>query len=255
MVDRNSGLLTAKALREDWSAPVLGEMEVHIWTQALPTGKGDLRSDDWTDRTILTPDEQKRLSRISKNSMHEAYSWMLSRLFIRKVLARYISLQAHEIQFDYGSSGKPRIPGGPQFSLSHTQGLCVLAVTHSSTNLGVDVERLRPLNRQEAIIGRFLTMNERGYIQQGTSSETDTSRRLSEILTYKEAWIKACGQALCGQWRTLDTMDDRLIAMTLVKRDGRSYTLQKLDMGLNYTAALCMEGKVKPHIRWMLSSV
>lgn len=229
----------------------VGKREVHLWKQTLPTSENQMHSVVTMPQDSLTPEEQERMSKIKKTSPFQAYSWMSSRLFLRSVLAQYMPLQARDIQFEYGASGKPYVQGGPRFNLSHTKGLCVLAVTASTTELGVDVEWIRPMLRQQAIINRFLTASEQGYAMEGVRSGREHSRLLWEILTRKEAWIKACGQALCGQWRALNTVDECFAEMNQVEREGRSYLLRKLDVGRGYAAALCIEGVTEPSTRWM----
>lgn len=231
--------------------PNAEKTEIHLWKQALPISEDQVQSAVMIAQNTLTPEEQQRMSRIGKSSLLEAHCWMTSRLFLRSVLGQYMQLQARDIQFNYGSSGKPYVQGGPRFSLSHTKGLCVLAVTSSITELGVDVEWMRPLLRQQAIIDRFLTVEEQAYILNGVRKGQERSRLLLEMLTRKEAWIKAAGEALCGQWRTLNTVDEHSAEMNLVEREGRSYMLRELDVGRGYIAALCLEGKVQPSIRWM----
>ncbi|MFE6077571.1 4'-phosphopantetheinyl transferase family protein [Paenibacillus sp. NPDC057886] len=228
-----------------------GKTEIHLWKQALPISEDQVQSAVTIAQATLAPEEQQRMSRIGKSSLLEAHCWMTSRLFLRSVLAQYMQLQACDIQFNYGISGKPYVQGGPRFSLSHTKGLCVLAATSSSAELGVDVEWMRPLLRQQAIINRFLTVEEQGYILNGVQKGQERSRLLWEMLTRKEAWIKASGQALCGQWRMLNTVDEHSAEMNLVEREGRSYMLRELDVGSGYIAALCLEGKVQASIRWM----
>jgi len=231
--------------------PNAGKTEIHLWKQALPISEDQVQSAVMIAQDTLTPEEQQRMSRIGESSLLEAHGWMTSRFFLRSVLAQYMQLQARDIQFNYGSYGKPYVQGGPRFSLSHTKGLCVLAVTSSNAELGIDVEWMRPLLRQQAIIDRFLTVEEQRYILTGMRKGQERSHLLWEMLTRKEAWIKASGQALCGKWRTLNTVDEHSAEMSLVERDGRSYVLRELDVGRGYIAALCMEGKVHASIRWM----
>ncbi|MFC9711451.1 4'-phosphopantetheinyl transferase family protein [Paenibacillus sp. NPDC056933] len=232
--------------------PNVVKTEVQLWKQALPTSENQLQSALALAQDTLTPEEQQRMRKIEKVSLLGAHSWMTSRLFLRNVLAQYMQQQARDIQIEYGPSGKPYIHGGPQFSLSHTKGLCVLAVKPSNTELGVDVEWMRPLLRQQAIIHRFLTLEEQGYVLDSASKGEEHFLLLWEMITRKEAWIKACGQALCGQWRALNTVDERFTKLDLVEHEGRFYMLCKLDnLGSGYNATLCTEGRTEPSIRWM----
>jgi 4'-phosphopantetheinyl transferase len=62
------------------------------------------------------------------------------------VLGRYLQCPPHELDFDYGAWGKPRLAGDHagqlRFSLSHSADLTLCAVAREG-EVGVDVERLR----------------------------------------------------------------------------------------------------------------
>ena len=50
-------------------------------------------------------------------------------------------------RLEYPPDAAPRWPDGPRFSLAHTPGLIVCVVANlASTEIGVDVERLRPID-------------------------------------------------------------------------------------------------------------
>lgn len=224
--------------------------EVHIWTCPLPDQEEDSLSTLDMDMFLLSPDEKERVHRKKKTSLLAAHSLAISRTFLRYVLAHYMREKASDILIKYGAAGKPYVKGGPQFNLSHTQGVSVLAVTAHNA-LGVDVEYVRPLLHMDAIIKRFLTEDERQYVLENRSDEHETRRRLWHVLTRKEAWIKACGQSLCGRWRSLSTWcakkDDRDVRAL----EGQQYVLQSLDVGQGYSASLCVTGNRKASVRWM----
>lgn len=246
-----SSLLAMREQGNDAFAPFSGEPEVHIWTQALPRREDQLQTADAMDSGALTIEEHERMTKISRNSLLKAHCWMISRTFLRRVLAQYMQLQARDIRFEYGTSGKPYLVGGPQFSLSHTNGLCVLAVTSTNNELGVDVEWVRPLLREQAIIQRFLTEEERDHVLEAICSGGESSSLLWKVLTSKEAWIKASGQSLCGQWRNLNTIQAIRNHEQLLEWAGQKYVLQSLKMGKSYSASLCVTGTEIPLIRWM----
>ena len=65
-----------------------------------------------------------------------------------------------EPPFACGEHGKPYIPGGPHFSLTHSGTLAALAV--SDTPVGLDIEKIAPVRRAAA---RALTIEERKYME------------------------------------------------------------------------------------------
>jgi 4'-phosphopantetheinyl transferase len=224
--------------------------EVHIWIQPLPHKGEDFLSTLDRKTLVLNQEERERVQRKQKQSVHDAQELAMSRTFLREVLARYRGQAASDILIEYGASGKPYVQSGPQFNLSHTQGCCVLAVA-ARTELGIDLEYVRPLLRMNAVIQRFLTKEEKCYVLDHGEKEHVTMRRVWQVLTQKEAWIKACGQSLCGQWRKLNTMGEELDEVHGVEREGQYYALQSLNVGPKYTAILCTKGKARPLVRWM----
>ncbi|MFX3648395.1 MAG: 4'-phosphopantetheinyl transferase superfamily protein [Paenibacillus sp.] len=224
--------------------------EVHIWTQPLPNKGEDFLSRLDIDTCILSQDERERVQRKQKQSMHDAQKLVMSRTFLREVLAMYTGQSASDIHIEYGTSGKPYVQSGPQFNLSHTEGCCVLALA-AHTELGIDLEHVRPLLRMSAVIRRFMTEEEQCYVLDHQEEEQVTIRRVWQVLTHKEAWIKACGQSLCGQWRNLNTRGEGGDGYPVVEREGQYYHLQSLNVGPNYSATLCTTGKTRPLIRWL----
>ena len=92
-----------------------------------------------------------------------------------------------------GARGKPYLPGGPCFSLSHSASLAVLAV--SSAPVGADVERVGPL-RREAVLARVLTAEERRWMGEDEA-------RFAFLWTRKEAALKWTGRGIDRSLQTL----------------------------------------------------
>ena len=86
--------------------------------------------------------------------------------------------------------GKPYFKHIPDlfFSISHTDGLTVIAL--SDCEVGIDVERIKKADLR--IIKRFLN-EEAEYI-----TEQDSDRRFFEVWTKKEAYLKYTGYGLSG---------------------------------------------------------
>jgi len=86
----------------------------------------------------------------------------------------------------YGEHGKPFLPQGPSFSLSHAGELAVLAV--SPTPVGVDVEKPRAVS--DTVARRYFQAEERAWM------EADPLNRFFCLCTRKEAVLKCCGRGL-----------------------------------------------------------
>jgi 4'-phosphopantetheinyl transferase len=87
---------------------------------------------------------------------------------------------------------------GFHFSVSHTRGLLVIAV--SDREVGVDAEKLRPVRMKVA--DRFFTPHERGSI---TSQED-----FFTVWTRKEAYLKYTGTGIRVPLDSFDVMDGSL---------------------------------------------
>lgn len=95
-------------------------------------------------------------------------------------------LGADEAKVQYGAQGKPYLPGGPRFSLSHSGAWAVLAV--DAQPVGVDIELIRP--RSAALAPRVFTADELAWLQ------TSPLENFYVLWTRKESILKATGLGL-----------------------------------------------------------
>ena len=101
-----------------------------------------------------------------------------------------------EGSFSFGEHGKPFLPGGPAFSLSHSGSLAVLAV--SGGDVGADAERVAPV--REPLLSRVLTEAERRWAAE------DPERRFAFLWTRKEAALKYLGCGIARPLRALSVL-------------------------------------------------
>lgn len=108
------------------------------------------------------------------------------------VLARYLGVPAAEIRFSTGPYGKPELAGSssPRFNLSHSGELLVLAIAHG-TDVGVDVEKVRPVPRAVPLAQRFFRPEEADVLNGVNGEQVD--RAFFHCWTQKEAYLKAIG--------------------------------------------------------------
>jgi 4'-phosphopantetheinyl transferase len=167
----------------------LGARDIHVWTLRVQGTR------DIADRfyPLLSPDEQVRAERFRFD--HLRYSFAASRGILRVLLGHYLQIAPTAIQFVYSASGKPGLVLNQSlhFNASHSGELYVIALT-SKCELGVDVERLRPLSDIQAIAERFFSREESAELL----ALPDEQRELGffSCWTRKEAYIKATGEGL-----------------------------------------------------------
>jgi 4'-phosphopantetheinyl transferase len=178
----------------------LPENHIHIWQISLTQPEPKIQSFS----RLLSQAETDRASRFRFGRHRRRF--VVSHGVLRLILARYLKILPPDIQFECGSHGKPFLAGKPansalQFNLAHSHELAIVAITRGS-EIGVDVEHLRPNPDKEAIAQRFFSPAE--YVQfseipltQKTNNPTDLQTlAFFNCWTRKEAFIKALGDGL-----------------------------------------------------------
>jgi 4'-phosphopantetheinyl transferase len=142
---------------------------------------------------ILTPDESQRAARF--HFEHLRTSFILSHGALRIFLGRQLGLEPQQVRFRYGTKGKPDIdpPQPITFNMSHSGEIALYAFT-LDCDIGVDVERIRPVKDLAAIANRFFCPAEAAELM----SLDPENREKSFFLcwTRKESFIKALGEGL-----------------------------------------------------------
>ena len=98
----------------------------------------------------LSPDERERAERFVFARDRDRF--VAGRAFLRLLLAQYLGCEPRALRFRYGPHGKPALAderSDLRFNLAHSGTLAVCALARGS-ELGVDVERLRPIGDAEA---------------------------------------------------------------------------------------------------------
>jgi 4'-phosphopantetheinyl transferase len=88
-------------------------------------------------------------------------------------------------KWEYNEHGKPFLPGGPCFSISHCKEGIAVAVDEQP--IGIDIEAIRPTDSD--LIARVMNMEEQALIR---SAEVP-ARMFTRFWTQKEAIVKAQG--------------------------------------------------------------
>ncbi|MFP5515025.1 MAG: 4'-phosphopantetheinyl transferase family protein [Alphaproteobacteria bacterium] len=142
-------------------------------------------------RALLSADEMERADRFLMERLTDRF--VLRRGLLRLLLGRCTGRDPAELVFDYGTHGKPALPGGPSFNLSDSEDSLAIAVA-AEGRIGVDIERLRPIESADGIADRFFHAVERAALQALGTERRDEGFLLA--WTRKEAFIKAAGVGL-----------------------------------------------------------
>lgn len=130
----------------------------------------------------------------------DRHRWMVGRALVRLAVAGGGRADAARLPLVDGDDGKPYCPqpGAKRFSLSHTRGtgrdhIGLLALAGADTEVGVDVEAVRPVDDLCATAAMVLTPGELAWV--GDRPEPHRAAAFLRLWTCKEAVLKAMG---CG---------------------------------------------------------
>jgi 4'-phosphopantetheinyl transferase len=235
------------ALDPDWPPPpedvALAADEVHVWRVPLDSVS---ESDDVV-MTTLSAAERERASGFRFKGDRDRF--VRSRAALRMILASYLSTAPEALVFREGAHGKPFIDSLAdavplRFNLSHSDNLALVAVA-CRREVGIDVERVRPVSDMAGIAARFFSPFEQQTLDR--AAPADRLRAFFATWVLKEAYLKACGDGLVRRLSDFDVMagDDeppRLLEVRDRPGDAARWTLRRLDPGEGYVAALAAVG-------------
>ncbi|MCB0520079.1 MAG: 4'-phosphopantetheinyl transferase superfamily protein [Lewinellaceae bacterium] len=125
----------------------------------------------------------------------------------------------HTIRLD--AYKRPLMDGSIDFNISHTDGLVCCAI-HQSSRLGIDVERVRPINLSD--FKSVFTLAELDLI----SSHEDPATAFFDCWTRKEAVMKADGRGFHLDPSTFEVLGDQ------VRIDANRWFLKKVSLLPDY---------------------
>lgn len=166
---------------------LMQEDGVHVWQSALdvPAARLDAL------HTHLTPDEVARAERY--RFVAPGRRFVAARGLLREILGAYLDVAPAELRFQQNAWGKPLLAqprDALQFNLAHTDDLLLVAVT-ADRAVGIDVERVRPVQNLDGLVARTFSPTERAAFH-----ALPRSQRLEAFFatwTRKEAYMKARG--------------------------------------------------------------
>lgn len=218
--------------------------EVHVWRAVLDVSTAELER----LARLLSSDEQARARRFRFQKDQEHF--IAARGILREILSRYLDRDAAQLLFDYGPFGKPGLaPGsgadGLCFSLSHSQGLALFAVTRDR-EIGVDLEQIQTNFAWELVAGQLFSKREVSALR--SLPATMGCEAFFDYWTCREAFVKAKGD---GLGHPLDDSESSLIREKSAdlkctvggRQETRRWSIEKLFLETGYAAALAVGGQ------------
>ena len=192
---------------------------------------------------LLSPDELERARRFRFDALRTEF--IIGHGALRLILADYASAPPDRLEFTRGIHDKPAMKDAAfHFNMSHSGSLLVCAVT-AACELGVDVERIRPMPDAEAIANRFFSPAEAARLMSLPESKRDAA--FFRCWTRKESFLKATGDGLTRSLSSFEVTFAPAEPARFARIDGDDpalWTLHGFEPAEGYTAALAMPGPI-----------
>jgi 4'-phosphopantetheinyl transferase len=223
---------------------VLGPGSVHLWF--APSGTVPIQFEP--DVSVLSHDERKRALAFRFDLDRARY--IRAHRMLRAVLSRYTGIPADALRFVQNDCGKPSLaePSDVHFNMSDTLDAALLAVTLSG-EVGVDIEKLRPVPDAADIASRYFTPVESEWIF--SRDKTDRDKGFLQLWTRKEAVIKAEGKGLSLPLSAFDCSGVKVLVHIDREEELSRWRVLSVHCGLLYLAALATRWD-EPHVEYFI---
>jgi 4'-phosphopantetheinyl transferase len=221
---------------------VLAQTDIHLWRIALERPFNEAMA----FAESLSAEESHRAEAFHFEQDRRRFK--IAHGALRSILSRYIGCDPAALIYHTGAHGKPFLVNEPDlyFNLSHSHERAVAAISRLHP-LGVDIEYIRPLENLDALARQCFSVGE--YREFTALPEADRLPGFFNAWTRKEAFIKAIGDGLSYPLAGFDISlrpgeSAVLLRVAHDPREAARWTLQALDAGPAYTAALAVRAVV-----------
>ncbi len=226
--------------------------EIHLWRIALDAIPGERVA-----HCAELLDEGERARAAGYRFAGHRDRFVASHGAMRQILGAYTGVAPERIAYREHANRKPALAGPAaegdiRFSLTHSEDLALLAVARG-LEIGVDVERVRPMRDALSLARRFFAPEEmRDLLVAGDAAAQEAA--FFRCWTRKEAVLKATGEGLHFPLSAfaVTLLPGEPVAVRWDLRTGdapRAWALQSFEPAPDYVAALAYLGDTQP-ARW-----
>jgi len=213
---------------------------VQVWQIPLEVSVEVLKAYE----TCLSVDERSRADRF--HFPHDRRRYIVARATLRHLLGKQFNRSPQAIEFCYGEYGKPSVVSDDagscnfHFNISHSGelALCALGGSH---RVGIDIEKLKPIQRLDGMIQRCLSKKELMQVE----NAPDPTHAFLQLWTCKEAYLKAIGLGLSQSMQTVEVEITPPKFIRVPKDCAGGWQLHPIEVPETYVSALAIEGDVE----------
>lgn len=149
---------------------------------------------------VLDHAERERFERYENADVARRFA--AGRLRLREMLGALLAIPPAAVPIQIGLHGKPALarvmqPTGIRFSIAHCDDLMLVALSRTG-EVGVDVERVRPIERWARVADRVFGPTERAAIGREIARGDDPASVLLRFWCRGESELKAIGSGISG---------------------------------------------------------
>ena len=221
----------------------LSENEVHVWHLVADDESQEMQN--YAD-CLSTREKEKSNGFKFENDQRR---YITRHVFLRKVLACYLGVNADQIKFREDDYGKPFIdePANiPElhFNMSKSANHVLIAVTHGRL-IGCDIEKHNDEQDFKVIIENYFSAQEINFILDDSSDQLN----FFDYWAAKEAYIKARGEGLSFELDKftlhIDANDNVSMLENLqAPQDVGRWCIKRLHPAEGFSAAVCVDGDI-----------
>jgi 4'-phosphopantetheinyl transferase len=218
--------------------------EIHIWCAVLDQPLYTIQR----LANTLSIEERKRAERF--HFVHDRRRFIVGRGVLRTLLANYLRVAPDDIQFCYGSNGKPFIDHcynkiNLHFNLSHSENYALFAFARDG-EIGIDIEYVHFFSEMEEVAKQYFSINELFALQPLSNGEKNAA--FFAFWTRKEALAKAVGMGLSHDLNQIDVTQRRQQLSLNVPDESKSnidsfWSIQDLNLVPGFAAAVAVKGE------------
>ena len=212
---------------------------VDIWQACLDVDQSIFRQFG----SMISTEERQRASRF--HFERDRRRFVVSRGILRILLGRYLHTAPDRIQFRYGTEGKPALASDEadvRFNLSHSDSMALFGFTRGR-EIGIDLEKIRPEVPSQGLAELVFSISElRAWRSLPAHQQPEA---FFTNWTRKEAYVKAMGKGMSFPIKNLTILPGgsrALIEGTAYRDEAPRWSVNQLDLGSEYAAALAVEG-------------
>ncbi len=227
----------------EWPDHCHANANAHVWATSLAPPANVLKP----LIEILVQPELDRAARFYFE--RDRNRFVAGRIFLRSVLARYLCADPSQLQFHYSTNGKPALGGtfanaNLHFSLAHSGDVGVLAVSPVGP-VGIDVERVRPINEIDQLVDSVFSQNENLTFRKVPKNEKQSA--FFRLWVRKEAFLKATGEGIAELLNQIEVSflpDEPAKLLNIPGRLGQITDWQLFDLAPAFGFAAALAGPV-----------